>query len=255
VTAFSKFATTIQQGRGKGYLRTQEVEHLNLEAFNAILFRVKSKKGIEFRKWANKHIRSIQQTGVAVDAEKLNEGAVSILQAIDPWRIENQKYTPGTLQCWVDLLAGRKDQGANLCAMLQNMIHFAVHGHTAAEIIKKRCNPNEDNCGFQHWKNKDKGYPPTEKDISGVNFLTPNESRDYGYMLEGLRRHGEILKLRGDKLTFAALIAEVGKYLEFYGKPVLSGLGKVSHEAAEKHAKTALGLWKAWEGIRKRKVA
>ncbi len=219
----------------------------NLDAIIAVGYRVNSYEATQFRIWATQILKEYLIKGFALDDERLKQGNnlfnkdyfKELLERIREIRASERMF----YQKITDLYAESVDYDRKspitqaFYATVQNKLHWAIHHHTAGELIKLRANANSPNMGLTSWKNASKGGKIIKTDISvAKNYLTKEE-------IEGLNRfstmfldYAENLVKRGVVLTMKDWAARLDSFLQFNEYEILKDSGTISHEIASKLA-------------------
>ena len=217
---------------GKNY----KTKFYNLDLIIAVGYRVKSIRGTQFRIWANKLIKEYLIKGYNINSERMknNGGGIyfeELLEKIRDIRSSEKVFWRKIL----DIYATSVDYDANneltkeFFKAVQNKIHYAVHGNTAAEVIYNRVDSNKENIGLTNFK----GDMPTiaETEIA-KNYLTEQELQVLNRMVSAYLDIAEINALSMHAMTMKDWINELDSFLKMTRKDILNGKGKVSHEKA-----------------------
>lgn len=232
ISVVKDYLTTASDGK------QYNVTFYALDMILAIGFRVRSKRGTEFRKWANNHLKQYLIKGYAVDSERLKNpnGRADyfdeLLDLIRDIRTSEVRF----YQKVRDLLALSSDYDATdkatqmFFAETQNKLLFAVTGHTAAEIVSQRADPNAPNFNLQSWK----GRIVRKGDITiAKNYLNADEVDTLNRLTVIFLETAELRVKERKDLTLKYWRENVDKILTFNEKPLLTGTGRISHEAME----------------------
>jgi len=237
-----KFRTTGIDG--KNY----DTNFYSLDAIISVGYRVNSFEATQFRRWATSVLKSYLIKGYALDDDRLKQGKSlfgkdyfeELLEKIREIRASDrrfyQKITDLYAQCSVDY-----DPHAPVTQMfyahVQDKLHYAVHSHTAAELIELRADAGKPNMGLTHWKNSGTGGKVTKADVTvGKNYLTPSEIEELNRLVSMYLDSAENFARRHKLMTMKDWIERLDGFLEFNAYSVLSGYGKVSSETAKRHA-------------------
>lgn len=232
----------------KEYLHTAndnkqyKVKFYSLEMILAIGFRVRSKRGVQFRIWANEHLKSYLQKGFIIDSDRLKNpnGRTDyfdeLLEQIRDIRASEKRF----YQKIKDLFALCVDYDSSdkatqmFFANTQNKLLYAITKQTAAEIICKRADPNEPNMGLTSWK----GTKVRKGDIIiAKNYLSKDELDNLNRLVNVFLESAE-LRVRDNKvLTMDFWKENVDSLLTFQGKDILKGNGGISNEKMEQVVK------------------
>lgn len=208
----------------------------NLELIIAVGYRVKSIRGTQFRMWANKLIKEylIKGYNLNVDRFKNNGGGLyfeELLEKIRDIRSSEKVFWRKILDIYatsVDYDA-KDEKTKEFFKTVQNKMHYAVHGNTAAEVIFYRVDSNKENIGLTNFK----GNIPTKAETEiAKNYLTMNELELLNRMVSAYLDVAEINALNMNPMTMADWKRELDSFLTMTHKEILEGLGKISHEKA-----------------------
>lgn len=226
---------------------SRSVEHYNLKAIIAVGYKVNSERAVQFRKWATEVVSEFTIKAWVMDAERLKSGSVLTkeyfeqqLQRIREIRASERMF----YQKITDLYATALDYDATaeatrrFFASVQNRLHFAIHGHTAAELIVDRADASKPHMGLTTWKDAPDGKIQ-KFDISvGKNYLSESELEQLERMVSAYLDFAESMTLRNVPLTMADWEVRLGKFIELFDGDVLQDAGAVSAEVAKLYAET-----------------
>ena len=240
----ANYATTASDGK------KYQVDYYNLDVIISVGYRVKSIRGTQFRQWATKRIHEYLVKGFALDDQRLkgNGGGAYWKELLD--RIRDIRSSEKVLYRQVlDLYATsvdynpKADESIEFFKMVQNKLHFAAHGHTAAEVIYERASAEKPFMGLLSFTG---GYP-TKKDIAvAKNYLSENELKILNNLVSGYFDLAEINALEHRPMHMHDYIQQLDAILSSNGRQLLTDSGSVSHSQA---------LAKAEEEYRKYVVA
>ena len=226
----AKIATTAADG--KNY----QVDYYNLSVIIAVGYRVKSPRGTQFRTWATERLEEYMVKGFTMDDERLkgNGGGNYWRELLE--RIRDIRSSEKVLYRQVlDLYATsvdydpKSEQSIHFFKMVQNKLHYAAHGHTAAEVIFERADANMPFMGLTTFA----GELPAIKDIGiAKNYLKENELRILNNLVSGYFDIAEINALEHRPMYLSDYIRQLDAVLTSGGRPLLEGSGNVSHQQA-----------------------
>lgn len=220
----------------------RQVSFYNLEMIIAIGYRVRSHRGTQFRRWATERLNEYLVKGFTMDDERLKE-----------MRNFGQDYFDELLQRIRDIRASEKrfyrkitdiyatsvdyDSQAQLSkeffATVQNKLHFAIHGHTAAELIAKRADAEKDKMGLTSWK----GEKIRKSDVTiAKNYLSDKEIKSLNRIVTMYLDYAEDQAERQNPMYMKDWIEKLNSFLKFNEREILTNAGKISQEVAEKLA-------------------
>ncbi len=229
-SAVRKFRTTAKDG--KNY----EVNHFNLDVIISVGYRVKSVQGTRFRQWATQRLKEYIVKGFTMDDERLkNLGGggywKELLQRIRDIRASEKVFYRQVLDIYATSID--YDHKANVSIAffkkVQNKIHFAVHGQTAAEVIFSRADAEKEFMGLMTFS----GSEPHLKDIViAKNYLNEKELRALGQIVSGYLDFAERQAEREEAMTMKDWAAHLDRILTMSGEKLLQNAGSVTHEKA-----------------------
>ena len=229
---------------GKSY----DTKHYNLQMIIAVGFKVNSERAVQFRKWVNTIAKEYTIKGFAMDDERLkNDGSILTkkyfeeqLERIREIRSSERKF----YQKITDIYATAIDYDLNakstqrFYATVQNKMHFAVHGHTAAELIVERADSTKEHMGLTTWQDAPNGKIKKSDVVIAKNYLTETEMTQLNRMVSAYLDFAEDMANRHIPLTMADWETRLNKFIEMFEYGLLQDVGKVSTEIAKIHAET-----------------
>jgi hypothetical protein len=222
---------------------TREISHYSLQAILAVGFRVRSKRGTQFRQWANERLSEYLVKGFAMDDQRLKEPVTSglpdyfdeLLERIRDIRASEQRLylrVKDTFALAADYQPSDSET-QKMFQTVQNKLHFAVTGLTAPEIIAKRVNPELPNMGLTSWK----GSRVVKGDVKvAKNYLTENEIKELNRIVGMFLDYAEDQAQRRKQVFLKDWPERLDAFLSFNDRDVLPGLGSISRDAAEQQA-------------------
>lgn len=239
----AKFATTATDGK------TYQVDYYNLDVIISVGYRVKSIRGTQFRIWATQRLKEYLVKGFTMDDERLkgNGGGNYWKELLD--RIRDIRSSEKVLYRQVlDLYATsvdynpRSDESILFFKMVQNKLHFAAHGHTAAEVIYERVDAEKPFMGLTTFS----GELPALKDIGiAKNYLNESELKILNNLVSGYFDLAEINAIEHKPMYMSDYIQQLDAVLTSGNRPLLEGAGSVSHTQAMEKAKTEYRKYQA----------
>ena len=221
---------------GKNY----NVLHYNLDAIIAVGYRINSKKATEFRIWATKVLKEYMTKGFALDDEKLKNNGTNpyfeeLLARIRDIRSSEKIFWRKILDIYATSIDyNPKDKlSIEFFKTVQNKMHYATHGNTAAEVIFTRVDAEKDYLGLTNFKGK---YPTKSETEIAKNYLTEEELNILNRMVTAYLDVAEINALSRHPMTMQNWIDELDSFLKMTRKDILEDSGKISHEQALKKA-------------------
>ncbi|MES2770876.1 MAG: virulence RhuM family protein [Pseudomonadota bacterium] len=221
--------------------------HYNLQAIIAVGFKVNNPRAVQFRKWAGQIVKDYTIQGWTMDVERLKKGHLftdeyferqqAVIREI---RLSERKF----YQKVTDLYATAFDYDSSaqttreFFALVQNKLHWAVHRHTAAEVIVARADAGKQYMGLTSWEGAPDGKI-VKSDVSiAKNYLSAPELDYLERIVSLYLDFGELQAVRKIPMTMADWAKRLDGFLEFNGNEILTGPGKISHEQAKLHAET-----------------
>ena len=229
---------------GKSY----DTKFYNLDAIISVGYRVNSLQATQFRIWATKVLKSYLIKGFALDEDRLKQGKQlfgkdyfdELLEKIREIRASErrfyQKITDLYAQCSIDY---DKDSPITqqFYAHVQDKLHYAIHGHTSAEIVKLRADASKPHMGLQTWNNQGRGGKITKLDVTiGKNYLTEEELSELNRLVSMYLDWAENFARRQMPLQMKDWIKKLDGFLEFNAYSVLSTYGGIRRDHAIKAA-------------------
>lgn len=236
-----KFRTTASDG--KNY----NTQFYNLDAIISIGYRVNSARATQFRQWATNILKNYAIKGWVLDKERLKNGTFlnenyfdELLAEIREIRASERKF----YQKITDIYATSFDYNLenlttkSFFAAVQNKLHFAIHGNTAAELIIKRADSEKDYMGLTTWKNAPDGKI-IKTDVSiGKNYLNSKEIKSLDRFVTMYLDYAETQAERKIPMTMEDWSGKLNAFLQFNEKDILTNAGKVNHEIAKAFAES-----------------
>ncbi len=231
-----KFRTTASDG--KNY----EVNYFNLDVIISVGYRVKSLRGTQFRQWATKRLNEYIRKGFTMDDERLkNHGGggywKELLQRIRDIRASEKVFYRQVLDIYATSIDydPKADASIAFFKKVQNKIHYAIHGQTAAEVIFNRADAEKEFMGLMTFP----GSRPYLKDIVvAKNYLDEKELRSLGQIVSGYLDFAERQAEREQAMTMKDWAEHLDRILTMSGEKILQGVGTISHEVAVEKAIT-----------------
>ncbi len=221
--------------------KTYVITHYNLDAIISVGYRVNSVRGTQFRIWATNKLKEYIVKGFVLDDERLADGKKSgyfdeLLERIRAIRSSERNFYQKITDIYATSVDYNKDVETTktFFATVQNKIHFAVHGHTAAEIVATRADAGKKYMGLTNFK----GKMVLEKDVSiAKNYLSEDEIKQLNLITTLYLDFAELQASNRRVMTMKEWVSKLDDFLKLSEKQILSGAGKVSKEKAEQKAR------------------
>ena len=227
---------------------SRDVEHYNLQMIIAVGFKVNSERAVQFRKWVNQIAKDYTIKGWVLDSDRLKNGGSiltkeyfsRLLEEIREIRLSERQF----YQKVTDLYATAVDYDKNakttkdFFAKVQNKLHWAIHRHTAAELIYERADSTKENMGLTTWE----GSPSAKirkSDVSiAKNYLSKDELHALELIVSGYLDFAEMQANRNIPMTMEDWARHLDRILTATEHEILTNAGKISMEVAKEHAET-----------------
>jgi len=221
--------------------KTYVITHYNLDAIISVGYRVNSVRGTQFRIWATNKLKEYIVKGFVLDDERLADGKKSgyfdeLLERIRAIRSSERNFYQKITDIYATSVDYNKDVETTktFFATVQNKIHFAVHGHTAAEIVATRADAGKKYMGLTNFK----GKMVLEKDVSiAKNYLSEDEIKQLNLITTLYLDFAELQASNRRAMTMKEWVSKLDDFLKLSEKRILSGAGKVSKEKAEEKSR------------------
>ncbi|MEG9532474.1 virulence RhuM family protein [Mannheimia indoligenes] len=241
LSVIRKFRITASDG--KNY----NTKHYNLDAVISVGYRVNSIRATQFRQWATQILREFSQKGYVLDRERMENGTFlgedyfeRLLEEIREIRLSERRF----YQKITDIYATSVDYNKNapttksFFATVQNKLHYAIHQHTAAELIMERADSLKPNMGLTTWAKSPEGKI-LKSDVSiAKNYLNNDELKDLGSIVNAFLDLAERRARRQIPMTMEDWAKRLDIFLNADDLPLLDGKGKISFDEAKLYAET-----------------
>ena len=226
---------------GKNY----KTKYYNLDVIIAVGFKINSERAIEFRLWAISILKQYSIKGYVLDKERLKNGAFlnenyfnELLQEIREIRISERNF----YQKITDIYATSMDYNVTspitkeFFKTVQNKMHYAVHGNTAAEVIINRANHKKEHMGLTNWKKSPNGKITVSDVVIAKNYLTEKELKSLERIVTMYLDYAEDQAERHIPMTMEDWKEKLDVFLKFNEREILNNPGRISHKMAESFA-------------------
>jgi hypothetical protein len=227
---------------------SRRLKHYNLSVILAVGYRVRSPRGTQFRQWATAQLEQYLVKGFAMDDERLKQSGGGyfdeLLARIRDIRSSERIFWRKVL----DIYATSVDYDASaeasqkFFAVVQNKMHWAAHGHTAAEVIAQRADSRQPNMGLTNWT----GGRPRRTDVGfAKNYLTHEEVETLNLIVSAYLDFAELQARNRKPMTMREWIAKLDSFLKLSDRDLLTHAGTVSHDTALAKAQSEFGKFRA----------
>lgn len=238
--AIRKFRTTTQHGAIEGKTQSHEVNFYNLDVIISVGYRVKSLRGTQFRQWATKRLNEYIRKGFTMDDERLKKLGggnywKELLERIRDIRASEKVFYRQVLDIYATSIDydAHSETSIAFFKKVQNKMHFAVHGQTAAEVIYSRADAEKAFMGLTTFSGK---KPCLQDTLIAKNYLNEKELRVMGQIVSGYLDFAERKAEREEPMTMADWSKHLDQILTAGGEKLLQGNGSVSHDQAVEKA-------------------
>lgn len=226
---------------------TRKIKFYNLDAIISVGYRINSVRATQFRQWATNILKTFAVQGYVLDKHRLENGQIfdeeyfeHLLDEIREIRASERKF----YQKITDIYSTAVDYSStavttkDFFAEVQNKLHYAIHGHTAAELIMDRANHEKANMGLTTWKNAPKGKI-VKSDVSiAKNYLTQEEIQNLNQFVAMYLDYAERQAKRRIPMTMEDWSKKLNAFLQFNEEEILHDKGRVSAEIAKSFAES-----------------
>ena len=229
---------------GKNY----QTQHYNLSGIIAVGYKVNSERAVQFRKWAGGIIKEYTIKGFAMDDERLKAGGTILteqyfeeqLQRVREIRLSERKFYQKITDIYTTAIDYDVSAKATkrFFATVQNKLHWAIHGHTAAEVIVDRADAGKQHMGLSSWKDAPHGKIQKFDVAVAKNYLTEPEMAQLSRLVSAYIDVAEDMALRKIPLTMQDWETRLNRFIEATDREILQDAGKVTAEIAKAHAES-----------------
>lgn len=226
----ANFATTAADGK------IYQVDYYNLDVIISVGYRVKSKRGTQFRIWATNILKEYLRKGFAMDDERLKNLGGSgyfkeLLERIRDIRASEKVFYRQVLEIYATSIDydPKAEISIQFFKKVQNKIHYAIHGQTAAEIIYNRADAEKEFMGLTSFTGK---QPTLKEAVVAKNYLNEKELRAMGQLVSGYLDFAERQAEREQAMTMQDWAEHLNRILTMSGEQLLIGNGSISHKQA-----------------------
>ena len=246
----SKEATTekisvVRQEGNRNVNRT--LQFYNLDAVISVGYRVNSIRATQFRQWATSVLRDYAIRGYVIDRKRMENGTFldedyfeHLLAEIREIRLSERRFYQKLTDIYATAIDYNRDAPTTrqFFKVMQNKMHYAVHGHTAAELIVERADAEQEHMGLTTWENAPDGKI-VKTDVSiAKNYLKQAELSDMGQLVNGVLELAERMAKRHVPMTMEDWAKQIDTILAAGGNDILQNAGNITAEQAKEHAET-----------------
>ncbi len=226
---------------------TREVDHYNLDAIISVGYRVNSVRATQFRQWATGVLRDFAIKGYVLDRKRMENGAFldedyfeRLLEEIREIRLSERRFYQKITDIYATALDYNKEAPTTreFFAKVQNKLHFAIHGRTAAELIHERADAEKPHMGLLTWENAPEGKILKTDVVVAKNYLNQEELGSLGRIVNAYLELAEDRARRRIPMTMEDWAKRLDAFLEFDDRAVLNDAGKVTAKLAKEYAES-----------------
>lgn len=243
----SKMEITTEHGAIPNKTQTKDVTFYNLDAIISVGYRVNSTRATQFRQWCTFVLRQFAIRGYVIDKKRMENGSFigedyfeHLLAEIREIRLSERRFYQKLTDIYSTAIDYNHDAPTTrlFFKKVQNKMHYAVHGHTAAELIVKRADAEKEHMGLTTWENAPHGKI-VKPDVSiAKNYLKENELEDMGRLVNAVLDMAERMAKRHIPMTMEDWTKRIDIILEATGDAVLTDAGKITAEFAKSFAES-----------------
>ena len=227
---------------------SRQVNHYNLQMIISIGFKVNNERAVQFRKWANAIVKDYTIQGWVMDDERLKRGGTVLtkdyfekqLEKIRQIRLSERRFYQKITDIYATALDYDPSAKATkrFFAAVQNKMHYAIHGQTAAEVIFTRADAEKENMGLTSWDGSPNGKIHRYDVCVAKNYLSEEEMQQLQRVVSAYLDMAEMQAMRHIPMTMEDWEKRLNGFLTLWDREVLKDAGKVSAELAKAHAET-----------------
>jgi len=237
-----KFRITASDGKNYNTL------HYNLQAIIAVGFKIENERAVQFRKWAGQVVKDYTIQGWVMDAERLKSGGSILtedfferqLEKIREIRLSERKFYQKITDIYATALDYDPSAAATqrFFAAVQNKLHYAIHGQTAAEVIVSRADHRKTHMGLSTWEGAPEGKIHRYDVVIAKNYLSAFELAQMERIVSAYLDMAEVQAMRRIPMTMQDWETRLAGFLKLWDRDILQDAGKVSAEIAKQHAES-----------------
>lgn len=236
---------SVVQKEGKREVK-RKIAFYNLDAIISVGYRINSYKATKFRQWATTILKQFSIKGYVLDKERLKNGSAinknyfdELLEEIREIRASERLFYQKITDIYTTAIDYDKNDELTkeFFASVQNKLHFATHGHTAAELIKQRANHKKENMGLYTWKNAPEGKILQSDVVIAKNYLSQDELLELNRIVGMYLDYAEDRAKKNIAMSMQDWKGRLDIFLEFNEREILKDNGKISKKLADDFAK------------------
>ena len=224
---------------------SRNIDHYSLDAIISVGYRVNSKRATQFRQWATQVLREFAIKGYVIDKKRMENGSFlsedyfeHLLAEIREIRLSERRFYQKIADIYATSIDYNPDapETKDFFAKVQNKLHFAIHGHTAAELIMNRADSRKEKMGLTTWENSPDGKILKTDVTVAKNYLSPDELESLGRIVNAWLDLAEERAKRKIPMTMEDWSMRLDAFLKFDDRELLKDAGNISAEMAKEHA-------------------
>lgn len=226
------------------------VAHYSLPMILAVGFRVRSPRGMQFRRWAAEALSQYLVKGFVMDDERLKDPDTDyfeeLLARIRDIRSSEKRFYQKVLEIYATSVDydPRAESSTRFFKTVQNKMHYAAHGQTAAEVIYTHADASKDHMGLTHWDGQKQGKPPRKADaMIAKNYLSEEQIEPLNRVTNAYLEFAELQAQARRPMHMADWIAKLDEFLKLADRDILTGAGRISHAAAMAKVEAEYPIW------------
>ncbi len=227
---------------------SREVKHYSLQMIIAVGFKINNERAVQFRKWANAIVKDYTIQGWVMDDERLKKGGSILtkdyfekqLERVREIRMSERRFYQKVTDIYATSIDYDPDATATkrFFAAVQNKLHYAVHQHTAAELIYERADASKEHMGLTTWEGAPDSKIHRYDVVIAKNYLTEDELQALGRIVSAYLDLAEVQAMRHIPMTMADWEQRLNGFLELWDRNILQDSGRISAELAKAKAET-----------------
>ena len=245
--SYQTYAVEAVVDRFAGQPISMTIDYYNLDAIISVGYRVNSMRATQFRQWATQVLREFAIKGYVLDKKRMENGAFlgeeyfeRLLQEIREIRLSERKFYQKITDIYASSVDYNRDAPTtrDFFAKVQNKLHFAIHGHTAAELVVKRADSKQDHMGLTSWENSPQGKILKTDVVIAKNYLSQDELDSLGRIVNAYLELAENRARRKIPMTMEDWAKRLDMFLAFDEREILHDSGRVTAQIAKDYAES-----------------